>query len=108
MKTAVAREICSGMCDQERPFMDSSGKPLPTMQHCKSGVLHCRDSDARLCCGRLVTRCFSTVDSLKCKWPVCAQCRAKCPLSVPPKPKASSVAKHFSEMLQTRCASNED
>ena len=85
----TAKELCVGMGDQTMPFVDSQGKPLTTMQHCNSGVLHCREFDLRLACGRLVTECFSVVQSLKCKWPVCAQCRSKFPIpTLAPKPKA--------------------
>ena len=85
----TAKELCVGMGDQTMPFVDSQGKPLTTMQHCNSGLLHCREFDLRLACGRLVTECFSVVQSLKCKWPVCSQCRSKFPIpTLAPKPKA--------------------
>lgn len=86
----AAREICIGINNIERPFFDIDGNPLETVQHNKSGVLHCRYSLTHLACTRRITTGFTIVNNLKCKWPVCTQCRTKFPLVTALKPKAKA------------------
>lgn len=62
------------------PFTDHNGDPIELYQHTVSGTLHAKKDDAKLLCGRAISRSFSRIKGqLQLRWPKCEICNKKAP-----------------------------
>ena len=81
--------------ERREMFTDANGDEIQIFQHNCSGTLHAKATDAKLVCGRIISRSYSkVVKQLLLKWPKCSACDSKCanPKFKLPKPKSLATA----------------